>query len=778
MIPARVPPMKYSLSLLLVLFGGAILATADNWSSWRGPEQTGVSRAGDLPDTFAVGTKQQNVIWKAPHGGITTPIVQNGRVYIINRVGEDQSQQERVMCFDAKDGKILWEYKFNVFLTDIVADRLGWTQMVGDLETGNVYAHGTQGFLFCFDKDGKILWQHSLTEEYGRISGYGGRLMSPIIFDDLLIQPMINANWGEQTIGCTRLAAFNKRTGDVVWWASANHRVQDTNACVPVTAKIGGQWLVLCGGGDGGLHAFKALTGEKVWSYIFGHGAINASPVVDGDRIYAGHGEPNFTGGQGSVICVDGAKVKDGKPELVWKVDGIRVKYASPLLHQNRLYVCNVVGEMFCLDAKDGKELWKYQYGQNTRGSPVWGDGKIYLPELDSRFHILKADDKGCKALASVFFRGKGEEPVELTGSPAIADGRIYFLTSEELLCIGKKEDRDKSRTYVTTTRTIEKQPDQAKPAHLQVVPADVALTPGQSVTFKALSYNDKGELIGEVKADWSLAGPLPPQFPIGFPNAPAPTPGASPPPPMKGELSTDNGTTTKLTVGNNPPAQFGRVVAKANGLTAYARIRVAPLLPYAADFSKVPVGRTPGGWTNCQGKFAVVKMPDNTNALKKRNDAPSPLVARAHAFIGLPNLTGYTIQADVQGSKVRDELPDMGVEANRYSLHLIGNTQQLRLISWDALPRIDSTIAFPWKPGVWYRMKLTVEVKGDKAVARGKVWQRDQAEPSEWTVEVEDSTPNREGAPALYGFSTAIQGPKDPGTEIFYTNVKITPNK
>lgn len=767
--------MKRYLSLL-VLCGAATFAAAGNWSSWRGPEQTGVSRETGLPDTFAVGSKPQNVIWRAPYGGISTPVVQNNRVYIINKDGEDQSQQERVMCFDANDGKVLWQHKFNVFLTGIVADRLGWTQMVGDPETGNVYAHGTQGFLFCYDKDGKILWQHSLTEEYGRISGYGGRLMSPIVFEDLLIQPMINANWGEQAIGCTRLAAFNKRNGDVVWWASCDHRVSNTNACTPVTAKIGGQWLVLCGGGDGGLHAFKARTGEKVWSYIFGVGAINASPVVDGDRIYAGHGETSTDSSRlGRVICLDGGQIQDGKPKLLWKRDGIPVKYASPLLHNNRLYVCNVVGEMFCLDAKDGKELWKYQYGQNTRGSPVWADGKIYIPELDSRFHILKADDKGCKDLASVFFRSKGEQPVELTGSVAIADGRVYFLTSEELLCIGKKPDEKKGDASNLALK--EEHSEQKKPAHLQVVPADVTLTPGQSVNFKALTFDEKGELIGETKAEWSLAGPLPPHFPIGFPNPPKAAKG-TPPPPMKGELSDKNGATTKLTVGNMPPAQFGRVVAKANGRTAYARIRVAPILPYAPDFSKVPVGRTPGGWVNCQGKFSIVQMADGSIALKKRNDAPSPLVARAHAYIGLPNLTGYTIQTDVQGSKLKNEMPDMGVEANRYGLHLIGNTQQLRLISWDALPRIDNTIAFPWKPGVWYRMKLTVEVKDDKAIARGKVWQRDQEEPKEWTVEVEDSTPNREGAPALYGFSTGIQDPKHPGTEIFYSNVKITANK
>ena len=62
-----------------------------------------------------------------------------------------------------------------------------------------------------------------------------------------------------------------------------------------------------------------------------------------------------------------------------------------------------------------------------------------------------------------------------------------------------------------------------AKPAHLQVVPADVALTPGQSVVLKAWHTTTRADLIGEVKADWSLAGPLPPKFPIGFPNPPAP---------------------------------------------------------------------------------------------------------------------------------------------------------------------------------------------------------------------------------------------------------------
>src|SRR4051794_24861784 len=98
---------------------------ASDWPNWRGPEQNGVSRETDLPEKFGKDpqTANSNVIWKQPYGGRSTPIVMNGRVYLINDAGEGLNEQERVMCFDADTGKVLWEYRFNVFLTDIVSNR-------------------------------------------------------------------------------------------------------------------------------------------------------------------------------------------------------------------------------------------------------------------------------------------------------------------------------------------------------------------------------------------------------------------------------------------------------------------------------------------------------------------------------------------------------------------------------------------------------------------------------------------------------------------------------
>ena len=93
-----------------------------------------------------------NLVWKAPYGGDHDAHRPERPTLLHRPTGEKLNEQERVVCLDADTGKLKWEHKFNVFYTDIVSDRLGWTTLVGDPETGYVYAHGMQGLFFCFDK--------------------------------------------------------------------------------------------------------------------------------------------------------------------------------------------------------------------------------------------------------------------------------------------------------------------------------------------------------------------------------------------------------------------------------------------------------------------------------------------------------------------------------------------------------------------------------------------------------------------------------------------------
>ncbi len=86
-----------------------------------------------------------------------------------------------------------------------------------DPQTGNVYLQGTQGILAAFDPDGKLLWRHSLMEEFGRLTFPNSRTASPLIDGDLVITRGITANWGAQGPASDRLYAFDKKTGEIVW---------------------------------------------------------------------------------------------------------------------------------------------------------------------------------------------------------------------------------------------------------------------------------------------------------------------------------------------------------------------------------------------------------------------------------------------------------------------------------------------------------------------------------------------------------------------------------
>src|SRR5205085_4254860 len=123
------------------------------------------------------------------------------------------------------------------------------------------------------------------------------------------------------------------------------------------------------------------------------------------------------------------------------------------------------------------------------RGAPGWADGKIFVADVNAKFHILKPDERRCRELSEVFFPSKGGQGfVETAGTPAVADGRVYFGSRDEMYCIGKKDwkaaaqeprgDRILHGTFVFSGRDANDPVMQ--PAHVQVVPADVTLHPGE----------------------------------------------------------------------------------------------------------------------------------------------------------------------------------------------------------------------------------------------------------------------------------------------------------
>ena len=95
------------LALLLVTLGlTATAAPVTGWLNWRGPDQTGMSRETGLPDKI----DPKNPLWIADFPGQSTPVIANGRLYIMGYLGEGPDLQEGVACFDAETGQKLWQH--------------------------------------------------------------------------------------------------------------------------------------------------------------------------------------------------------------------------------------------------------------------------------------------------------------------------------------------------------------------------------------------------------------------------------------------------------------------------------------------------------------------------------------------------------------------------------------------------------------------------------------------------------------------------------------------
>jgi outer membrane protein assembly factor BamB len=724
-----------SIVLLLVLPAGtySIERLPGVWSNWRGPTQNGASDETGYPASWS--PKGENLIWKVPIGGRSAPVVHGDRVYLLNTAGEGETEQEQLLCLDANTGKTIWHQRWNMFGSDVPAHRIGWSSPTIDPTTDRIYVQGGGGMFLCFDTSGGLKWQRSLAEEFGAITTHGGRTVTPVVAGDLVITSGINGSWGTQARGSHRYIAFDKMTGDVVWMSQPGGAPYDTCYPTALLAEFGGKQLLIDGNADGGVYAMKLLTGEKVWGFQFSKRAINSSAITDGKWVFATHGQENYdTNVMGRIVALDpngaGDITKSGE---AWRADGHIVEFPSPTEHGNHLFAIDNGANLICLDKSTGKELWRQTLGTIQKASPVYVDGKIYVGTENGKFFILQPGDTGCKILDEEELSPIAAEE-EILASVAVAGRRVFMTSIKNTYCIGSKSTTPLSKAKPAPPRAPRTASGPA--AWVQVVPTELIVAPGKQVQFKARTFDAAGNFIREEQATWALAG-------------------------LQGELSPSG----SFTAGKAP--QAGEVKATVGSVTGAARIRVMGPLPYSDDFESVPPKTVPSHWTGAAGKYEVRDVEGNKVLVKLSNE--QSLLRRARAYIGPPNLSNYTIEADVFGVEKRRQIGDIGIYAQRYGLVLAGNAQKLWIESWQPEVKRTKTIPFEWKGNVWYRMKLRVDsTSGGKALVRGKVWPKGSPEPEAWTIQKEDSIPNTMGAPGFYAYAH---------NEIYYDNVKVTEN-
>lgn len=727
-----------------LLVGGTTVGTnAFDWPEWRGPSRDGRSAETNLPSNWS--PAGENLAWRAPIGGRSSPVAFGNRLYLLTTAGDPAMTQERLVALDAESGKVVWEHRFSIYLSDVPQHRSAWASPAVDPQTGTVYVFTVGAQLAAISAEGTLLWDRSLPEEYGAVTTHGGRTTSPIVEGDKVIVNALIVAWGDLGRPGNRYFAFDKRTGQTIWIASPQTRHYDTNYSMPIvvdlpgsTARPGPTRALIVGGTDGAYHALQVNTGTKIWSVDVSKRAILNGALYRDGVAYITHGEENIgTTEMGMIAALDATRTGDLKQDAFkWQTLGFLPTFASPVMDAQHLYSVDNSAIVAAFDLASGKQLWERSLGTLQKGSPVLADGKLYVGTENGRFFILRPSATGVEVLDEDWL-GSQQAPEAIVASPIVVDGRVYVTSMEATYAIGKRrvnESRGAGRADG---------PGEAggagAVAQVQLFPYEALLAPGQKESFQIRLYDASGNLISEDKssaATWAVEQ-------------------------VGGSVGADG------TYVAGAESAAGYVKATTGGVTGQARVRVIAPLPWSFDFENPASEAAPAWWTGAPGKVFQRTVEGVGSVLVRPRD--DTVGRRAKIAMGPPDWENYTIEADVRGREQRRQRGDPGLINQRYALVLFGNGQKLELHPWQAADEMTVRAPFAWKPDTWYRMKLRVDNQPDgTTLVRGKVWPTGDTEPEAWTLEKVDTIPHRTGSPGLYG---------DGISDIYFDNVRVYPN-
>jgi outer membrane protein assembly factor BamB len=745
----RLPRLSVLLPAILVV-PAAGLVSGDSWPEWRGPGRTGASTETGLPSSWS--PTGENLAWKVPYGSRSAPVVFGDHLYLQTSSGAGATLQERVMCFNADTGKLLWEHRYNLFTSDVPPHRIAWAAPAVDPATGNVFAFSGNGLLMSLSKDGKLLWERSLAEEFGMWTTHGGRVSSPIVDGAQVIVSGLTFSWGQLAGGAHRFLSFDKASGRVNWVSSPEGRPTDTIYANPFVADVNGTRTFFSGGSDGAMHALKVGTGQPIWNWRVSQRGLNTAALVIGSDVIITHSEENVGSNEMGMLAAMAAD-KSGTladKDAQWLLRGVQAGYASPVTDGERIYTVDNGGVLLAFDAKAGKLLWSESLGTIQKSSPVLADGKLYIGTENTgnaggKFYIIRPHAERAEILDQDWL-GTAEHSEIIIASPAVARGRVYLASMDALYAIGPKGTPKKATSAAKPPATSGTNgPSVGPAATMLVTPTELILKPGESIALTARAFDAQGhELPDPGQATWTVEN-------------------------LKGTVA--NGRFTADAIG---APQAGLVKASIGALSGTARVRVVPDFPWTFDFEdgrEVP----PPHWVNATNKFAVRDL-EGSKVLVKLAENPFAFAKRCRPFLGGTQYSNYTIEADLRAMERRRQMGDIGLVAQRYELVLFGTHQRLELQPWQPETQRTVRIEFPWKKDTWYTMKLEVQsLGGGKVRARGKVWPKGDAEPSQWTIERVDPIGSLKGSPGLYADAPSQAGG---GSELYYDNIKVYRNK
>jgi outer membrane protein assembly factor BamB len=486
----------FAASLLIVIASHA--ADRPQWGEAWSRNQTSPERG--LPETFDP-KSGANIKWVARLGSEahSTPVIAGGRVFIGTNNNEPRDARHTgdrgvLMCFDEKDGSLLWQLVVPKLWEDKFYDwpNAGISSPV-TVEGDRAYIVSNRAEVLCLDvhglangndgpfkdeaahqtprvedgekiietteRDGDIIWRTDLREAAG-IWPHDSAHSSVLIRGGHLY---LNTGTGVdgshiriRTPEAASLVVLDKATGRLLARDDEKiaPRIFHCTWSPPSLGVVGGRELVFFAGGDGIVRAFEPLASESTgvqklkvtWRYDLDPNGpkeevhrFNRNTKVGPSNIY---GLPVFV--DGKIYVAGGGDVFWGKREAwlkcvdaatgreVWSYTLKEHVLSSPTVTDGLVFVADTGRTVHCVDAATGAAVWTHGTRGDFWASPLVADGKVFIGTRKGDFYVFAAArDK--KVLHTVEFGAP------ISASPVAANGVLYVATMTHLYAVAVK---------------------------------------------------------------------------------------------------------------------------------------------------------------------------------------------------------------------------------------------------------------------------------------------------------------------------------------------------
>jgi outer membrane protein assembly factor BamB len=365
--------------------------------------------------------------WRVPVGpGWSSPVVADGKVFLTDSHLRRPRAEERVLCFAETTGKLLWTYAYGVQYPDFAftPQQEAGPSATPVVAAGKVYALGGNGHVHCLEaRTGRVLWERRLEKDFN-IEVLKCRA-SPLVDGKLLIL-LIGGRLGACVL------ALDKDSGEAVW-KELNEQVSNSS---PILLTAAGERQLIVWTGES-VTSLDPARGRTLWQepLVTSNNDDIASPVWEND-----------------LLLISGLMFQLGtrEPEakVLWpdtKAVSRRVlsNTSTPALRGGYVYSARSSGELVCLEARTGKQVWQTNKVTDLKSGAsihiTWqGDTALLYNDrgelIQARLTPQGYEEMGRMAVLQPVYPFAGRKVA--WAPPAYANGHVFARTEKELVCV------------------------------------------------------------------------------------------------------------------------------------------------------------------------------------------------------------------------------------------------------------------------------------------------------------------------------------------------------